>query len=70
MGIKATINLVEFYVYPHLNSEYFHNIRKEKVLEITKSDKRKIYVLDDQSAVLVNDKVIEVISEGEWFSIN
>ena len=64
------LNLVNFYFLPHLNSPYFKKLKEGNIKEIAKRIKRKIYALDDDSALKVVDGVIEVISEGKWFVIN
>ncbi|KKQ51040.1 MAG: Peptidase S51 dipeptidase E [Parcubacteria group bacterium GW2011_GWD2_38_11] len=64
------LNYVDFYFLPHLNSEYFVNLREDFVKNAVKDMKEKIYVLDDNSALKIVDGKIEVISEGKWFVIN
>lgn len=64
------LNYVDFYFLPHLNSEYFVNLREDFVRNAVKDMSEKIYVLDDDSALKVVDGKIEVISEGKWFEIN
>jgi len=63
------INLVNFYILPHLKNE--HPVRnKENILEAIKDIKNKVYVLDDNSAIEVVDGIIKIISEGEFLEIN
>lgn len=51
---------------PHLNSDYFTQVRKE-VLEKLKVDfTSPLYACDDNSALKIVDGKIEVISEGEY----
>lgn len=64
------LNYVDFYFLPHLNSEYFTNIRKDFIKEKTDEMTEAIYTLDDQSAIKVVDGKVEVVSEGEWFVLN
>lgn len=64
------LSFVGFYVLPHLNSRYFDNVRGNKIRELLVDVSDKYYVLDDASAVVVNGGKVEVVSEGEWFSIN
>lgn len=66
----AGLNYVDFYLLPHLNSSYFTNLREDVVRNAVKNINKKIYVLDDDSAIKVVDDKIEVISEGKWFMIN
>lgn len=64
------LNYVDFYFLPHLNSEYFVNLREDFVRNAVKDMNEKIFVLDDNSALKIIDNKIEVISEGKWFEIN
>lgn len=64
------LNLVDFYFLPHLNSPYFKKLREADIREATKGMKKKIYAIDDNSAIKVIDEKIEIISEGKWFVIN
>ena len=64
------LGLVDFYFFPHLNSEYFINLRKEKIESLSKKIKGKIYVADDESAVMVVDGKVEIVGEGECLMFN
>ncbi|MBN2095632.1 MAG: Type 1 glutamine amidotransferase-like domain-containing protein [Candidatus Aenigmarchaeota archaeon] len=64
------LNFVDFYFLPHLNSEWFKKVRKENIEKVGQEISRKIYALDDNSALKIIGNKIEVISEGEWFVIN
>lgn len=66
----TALGLVDFYFLPHLNSDYFKKLRELNIREATKRMTKKVYALDDQSALKVVDGKIEVISEGKWFVIN
>lgn len=64
------LNFVDFGFRPHLNSPHFKKIR------IPILEKRKhlipfpFYAADDNTAVLVDGKRVEVISEGKWKLFN
>lgn len=64
------LNLVNFYILPHLNSQHFTKVRKDFIGEVVKGISEKIYALDDNSALKVVDGKVEVASEGEWFEFN
>lgn len=66
----AGLGFVDFYVLPHLNSLDFKKIRKNYIEEAIQEMSKKIYALDDNSALKVVDGIVEVISEGEWFELN
>lgn len=64
------LNYADFYFLPHLNSQYFPLLTEENIRKATKDMVKKIYALDDQSALKVVDGKVDVISEGRWFVIN
>lgn len=64
------LNLVEFQFIPHLNSEYFTKIREKNLEEAAEEMSDPVYALDDNSALIVDGKNREVVSEGEWLKFN
>lgn len=64
------LNFVDFYVLPHYDSPHFSLRTKEGVLSTTKDIKKKIYVLDDMSAVKFYNGDVEIISEGKFLELN
>jgi dipeptidase E len=60
------LGMVEFYVIPHFNAEYFPNINSENIKRLTENYPNPIYDIDDQTANKLTDAEIEVVSEGEW----
>jgi len=66
----AGLHLVDVYVLPHLNSEYFTKLREDAIREATQGMTETVYALDDQSALKVVDGAVEVVSEGKWFRVN
>lgn len=64
------LGLVDFYVLPHLHSPYYPVRMEEKIKEAAKEWSRKIYALDDQSALKVVDGKVEVITEGKYLVFN
>lgn len=67
------LGLVDFQFVPHFNNEWFPKIRKENLLSASKNleeiDGKKLYVIDDNGAIFVDDDNVKVISEGDWFEI-
>lgn len=55
------LRYVDFEVEPHCDEARFATIEK-----YTKEHGKKIYAIDDQTAVKVMDGVVEVVSEGGW----
>lgn len=64
------LGFVNFYFLPHLNSPYFPARMEENAKKVVNELLKKIYFLDDQSALKVVDGKVEVISEGEWLMFN
>lgn len=56
--------IVDFCVLPHLNSEYFTNLREDLVKQVAEKMAVPTYALDDETAVKVTDANIEVVGEG------
>lgn len=70
LEIKEGLNLVDFQFIPHLNSPYFDKIRKENLDLAAKKLEEPVYALDDQSALIMHDDKIRIVSEGEWHRFN
>ncbi|MDR0591274.1 MAG: peptidase E [Candidatus Nomurabacteria bacterium] len=70
---KDGLSLVDFQFVPHLDSPHFPKIRKENLENAARSlrelDGRKLYVVDDNSAVSVDEDTVRVVSEGRWLEI-
>ena len=71
---KNGLNLVDFQFIPHLNNEYFPKIRIENLKSASKNlnkiDGKKMYIVDDNGAVVVDNGDVKVISEGTWYEID
>lgn len=67
------LGFVDFQFVPHLNNEYFPKINFENLEKASKNlqeiDGKKLYIVDDNGAVSVNNENIKIISEGKWFEI-
>lgn len=67
------LGLVNFQFVPHLNNEYFPKINFENLENASKNlqeiDGKKLYIVDDNGAVSVNNENVKIISEGKWFII-
>lgn len=60
------LGFIDFDIRPHLNSSHFEKVTEKNLDKLFKNFSNTLYVLDDDSAVLVDDSKIEVISEGKW----
>ena len=67
------LGLVDFQFVPHLNNDSFPKIKKENIINASKNlkkiDGKKLYIMDDNSAIFINNENIKIISEGNWFEI-
>lgn len=67
------LGLTDLQFVPHLNNEAFPKIRKENILNASKNlkaiDGEKLYVMDDNGAVFINNDDIKIVSEGNWFEV-
>lgn len=70
LEVKEGLGLVDFQVVPHLNSPYFDKITKPNLERAAKELTESVYALDDNSAIVVDGKKIEVASHGEWHKFN
>lgn len=64
------LNFVDIYTLPHLNSPYFERVRENFIKEAVHGINDKVYVIDDNSALKIENDKIEVISEGNWLVFN
>jgi dipeptidase E len=56
------LGLINFEIAPHVPSWTSY----ESVEKYARGNKRTVYALDDQSAVKVDGKNVEVVSDGQW----
>jgi dipeptidase E len=64
------LGFVDFHIRPHLNSKYFPKLRVKYIQKIADEIPEPVYAIDDNTAVMVNGKKIEVVSEGKWKKFN
>lgn len=64
------LGLVDFQFVPHFNSKDFPKINVENLKNASKNlremDGKKLYIVDDNGAVSVNNENVKIISEGKW----
>lgn len=67
------LGLVDFQFIPHLNKNSCPKINFENLENASKNlseiDGKKVYIVDDDGAVVVNNEEVKIISEGKWFEI-
>jgi dipeptidase E len=62
-GVEEYMGLVDFAILPHLESADF-NITEERVREVTKGLNDKIYVIDDNTAIVIENKKVATIGNA------
>lgn len=65
-----TLGLVPFSLFPHLNHPSLPENVMSLALKWAQDIKMPAYAFDDESAILVRETHIEVISEGECHQLN
>jgi dipeptidase E len=66
----TSLKFISLCILPHLNSEWFPRVRTNFLKEFVKKISTTVYALDDNSAVLVDEDKISVVSEGKWEKFN
>ena len=64
------LGYVDFEIRPHLNSEYFTQVRLDVLEKIAPQIKHPFYAIDDNTAIKVVGDDISVVTEGEWKLFN
>jgi dipeptidase E len=64
------LKYVDLYLLPHLNSKWFPKLKEPNISEAVKDIKKKVYALDDESALKIVDDKIDIISEGDYLVYN
>lgn len=65
VGIKG-LGYVDFSFKPHFLSSLFEGRDEASVAKEAEQFEEPMYAIDDNSAIVVNDDKIDVISEGKW----
>lgn len=61
------LDIVPYYVFPHYGSkEWFPKVTRENANKYVNQYGSVVYLIDDQSAVIINGENSKVISEGVW----
>ena len=60
----TTLGLVDFSIFPHLGMTDEHTVETARAWQAGLGN--PAYVMDDQSAIVVVDGQVDVVSEGEW----
>jgi dipeptidase E len=64
------LGFVNFHIRPHFNSKFFPNLITKHIQESVKEITEPVYAIDDNTAIMVEDGKVEVVSEGKWQKFN
>lgn len=65
-GPEAPLGLVDLALYPHLDDPAMEDTRLDAIRDWARDVPCDAYAIDDASALVVVDGVVEVVSEGAW----
>ncbi len=60
------LGFVNFNIRPHLNSPYFPNVQLPLLEKLAQDIKEPLYGIDDETAIMVFDDDVSVVSDGVW----
>ena len=70
------LGIVDFQFIPHLSHpgrrgfpEITEEVMRREGARLTEKDGKKLYVLDDDSAIFIDGGIVNVVSEGKWFEV-
>ena len=64
------LGLVDFHIMPHLYPSDFPKVTLGNIAQLTGEVEEPIYAIDNDTAVVVTDNQISVVSEGQWQKFN
>jgi len=64
------LGFVGFHIRPHFNSKFFPRLITKYIQESAEEITEPVYAIDDNTAIIVDEGKIEVISEGKWQKFN
>jgi dipeptidase E len=65
-GGDRTLGLVDFSIFPHLDHEDMPDNSMADAEQWAAGLPQPSYLIDDQTAIKVNDSTVDVVSEGHW----
>jgi dipeptidase E len=69
-GDDTTLGLVDFSICPHVNGEGMPGNTMAEAESWAASIEGPAYAIDDQTAIVVVDNAVDVVSEGRWTLLN
>ena len=64
------LGLVDFQIMPHLNLSAFPKVTLQNIEVLAENIKEPLYAIDNDSALVVDDDKVSVVSEGQWKKFN
>ncbi len=64
------LGYANFHIRPHFNSKFFPKQITRYIRESVKEITEPVYAIDDDTAIVINDGKIDVVSEGKWQVFN
>lgn len=64
------LGFVNFEIRPHLNSKWFPKLTLPNLEKMAREDRNTFYAIDDNTAIMVLNNKISIISEGVWKKFN
>lgn len=68
-NISKGLGLIDFCVLPHYNSDYFTSLREEAVTKAAKEMAMPTYAIDDETAIKIDGKKLDIVGEGKHLFI-
>jgi len=65
-GDDSTLGVVDFSIFPHLDHELMPGNTMAEAERWAAEIAGPAYAMDDQTAIMVTDGAVEVVSEGQW----
>jgi dipeptidase E len=70
LGAERALGLVDFTLYPHLGHEEMPDTSLTNIEKWASGIPVPTYAIDDETAIKVIDRTVEVVSEGNWKLFN
>lgn len=67
--VENGLNFVPFHIVPHLNSDYFKDLKEDNIKKVADTVREPTIVLDDDSAIVISDEKTEIVGEGVAFKL-
>ncbi|RYF09619.1 MAG: peptidase E, partial [Flavobacteriales bacterium] len=69
-AVLKSLNFLDLAIHPHLDYHLFPGNSLENLEKLAVTLAMPSYLIDDQTAIMVQDRTIQVVSEGNWKMIS